>query len=84
MCNARLTSAARAVLIVSATHEGICALEQNKDGKSQRVAAAFTAAELDAIDAWGFARRMRNRSDVIRELVRHGIAATEKEPSAAR
>jgi len=46
-----------------------------------RVAAPFTEAELQAIDAWGFARRMRNRTDVIRTLVTLGMKASTTEPA---
>lgn len=39
-----------------------------------RVSATFSPAELDRIDDWGFAQRIRDRSRVIRELVRIGMS----------
>lgn len=47
----------------------------------KRIATPMTQAELDAVDEWGFTRKIRNRTDVIRELVRRGLAASAGEPS---
>ncbi|NSZ73345.1 hypothetical protein G6L74_06255 [Agrobacterium tumefaciens] len=47
-----------------------------------RIATPFTESELETIDDWGFARRIRNRSDIVRELVFAGIEATTKEKGA--
>ncbi len=37
----------------------------------------MTAAELQAIDDWSFARRIRSRSDAIRQLIALGLKASE-------
>jgi hypothetical protein len=55
-------------------------MEQNKDAKPARVAVPLTAEELDKIDAWGFARRIRNRSDAIKALIQHGLKAAAEVP----
>jgi hypothetical protein len=47
----------------------------------------FTPDELEKIDKWGFARRMRNRADVVRALVMTNpslLNATKKEDVEAR
>ena len=41
----------------------------------KRVAAPFSERELAEIDDWGFKRRIRDRSAVIRTLVRHALDA---------
>lgn len=46
-----------------------------------RVAAPFLVAELEAIDAWGFSRRIRNRSDAIKALIKAGLEATTEPAS---
>jgi len=51
--------------------------------KPVRVAAPFTSAELEQIDAWGFARRIRNRSDAIKALIQAGLKATEQQNTAS-
>lgn len=60
-------------------------LESNtsKAGMS-RLSTPFSAEELEAIDAWGFSRRMRNRSDVIRELVKLGLATSATDATPGR
>lgn len=45
------------------------------DGKHRRIGTTFTDNELIAMDEWGFARKIRNRSEVIRQLVRKGLEA---------
>lgn len=44
----------------------------------RRIATPFTDGELYQIDDWGFARRMRDRSQMVRELVFLGLEASEK------
>jgi metal-responsive CopG/Arc/MetJ family transcriptional regulator len=39
----------------------------------RRIGSTFTDDELDAIDQWGFARRIRDRSETIRRLVEEGL-----------
>jgi len=49
----------------------------------RRVSTTFTDDDLDAIDSWGFSKRIRDRSEAIRQLVGYGLetsAATS--PSA--
>lgn len=43
---------------------------------TKRVALPLTEQEITEIDSWGFARRIRDRSAVLRELVRTGLAAS--------
>lgn len=47
-----------------------------------RIATPFTESELEKIDDWGFARRIRNRSDIVRELVLKGIEPAGNEKGA--
>jgi metal-responsive CopG/Arc/MetJ family transcriptional regulator len=42
--------------------------------RSERIAVALTPAEVEKIDEWGFSRRMRARSEVIRQLVLQQLA----------
>jgi hypothetical protein len=44
-----------------------------EEARSVRVQLLLTQSEAQAIDEWGFARRMRFRNDVIRELIRRGL-----------
>ena len=55
-------------------------------GARRRVAAPFTDAELAEIDEWGFGNRIRDRSSVIRTLVRRGLDTQQphEDQSAAR
>ena len=46
--------------------------------KDQRVPLVMTKAELDAIDDWAFARRIRSRSEAIRQLIELGLKVGEK------
>jgi metal-responsive CopG/Arc/MetJ family transcriptional regulator len=39
----------------------------------RRIGTTFSDAELSAIDEWGFARRIRSRSEAIRRLVEKGL-----------
>ncbi|TBZ07779.1 hypothetical protein [Rhizobium leguminosarum] len=38
-----------------------------------RIGTTFTDDEIESIDAWGFARRIRNRSEAIRRLVSQAL-----------
>ena len=53
-----------------------------EEARTVRVQLLLTPSEAAAIDEWGFARRMRFRNDVIRELIRRGLLA--QEPAAGR
>lgn len=46
------------------------------EGELKRLSTPMTAAEITAVDEWGFARRIRNRSDAVRLLVQAGIEAS--------
>ncbi len=51
--------------------------QARSEPEHRRVATTFTDQELDQIDEWGFARRIRNRSEVIRRLVQEGLTGAE-------
>lgn len=58
------------------------ASESDQERLDRRVYTAFTEAELEQIDEWGFARRIRERSQVIRRLTLSGLEAESKETAA--
>lgn len=43
--------------------------------EQRRIGTTFTDEELAAMDEWGFFRKIRSRSEVIRRLVRKGLEA---------
>lgn len=43
--------------------------------EQRRIGTTFGDDELSAMDEWGFARKIRNRSEVIRQLIRKGLEA---------
>jgi hypothetical protein len=53
---------------------------------AHRAYTPFEICELEQIDEWGFARRIRDRSTAIRELVLHALqgdpASRQEAPSA--
>lgn len=51
------------------------ATECERDRLGQRVYVGFTQEELKKIDDWGFANRIRERSQVIRRLALGGLRA---------
>jgi metal-responsive CopG/Arc/MetJ family transcriptional regulator len=53
--------------------------------KDKRVPLVMTASELKAIDDWSFERRIRSRSEAIRQLVALGLKASAeaKKPAEA-
>lgn len=53
---------------------------QGRPNDERRIGTTFTRAELAEIDDWGFARKIRSRSEAIRRLVREGL---EKEMPAS-
>lgn len=46
---------------------------------ARRVGTTFSDEELTRIDDWGFSRRIRDRAEVIRELVKKGLEAERNE-----
>ena len=50
--------------------------------EQQRIGTSFTLAELDEMDSWGFSRKIRSRSEVIRQLVREGLKRAETKTAA--
>lgn len=44
----------------------------------RRISTTFTDMELNEIDKWGFARHIRDRSEVIRRLVSQALNAEAK------
>ena len=49
----------------------------------KRVTAPFSDHELTEIDDWGFAQRIRDRSEAIRALVRRGLDTPKREMTTA-
>lgn len=52
--------------------------EDSNEPKDQRVPIMMTRSELKAVDDWGFARRIRSRSEVIRRLVALGLKVKDE------
>lgn len=50
-------------------------------GPLMRVGAAFTEIEIERIDAWGFDRRIRDRTTVLRTLIRDALEASNEMPT---
>lgn len=50
--------------------------DQLPEGELKRLSTPMTEAEIAAVDDWGFARRIRNRSDAVRLLIQAGIEAS--------
>lgn len=46
------------------------------DLKTARMQVILTPAELEALDEWGWERRIRSRAEVIRRLLELGLAAS--------
>lgn len=51
--------------------------QARSEGEQRRIGTTFTDDELVAMDEWGFSRKIRNRSEVIRQLVRKGLETTK-------
>jgi hypothetical protein len=56
----------------------ICNMADSTEPKDRRIPVMMTRSEVKAIDDWSFARRIRSRSEAIRQLVALGLKA-EKE-----
>lgn len=52
----------------------------DNEPKDCRVPIMMTRSEIDAIDDWAFANRIRSRSDAIRRLVKMGLESSSAEP----
>ena len=50
--------------------------DNSPEPKDKRVPLVMTASELKAIDDWSFERRIRSRSEAIRQLVALGLKAS--------
>ncbi|WP_267550426.1 hypothetical protein [Rhizobium rhizogenes] len=48
--------------------------------EQRRIGTTFTDTELNLIDEWGFARKIRSRSEAIRRLVADGLARELPDP----
>ena len=46
---------------------------EERQPRTERVALSLTPREIERIDDWGFARRIRARSEVIRRLMLEGL-----------
>lgn len=51
--------------------------QARSESEQRRIGTTFTDDELTAMDEWGFSRKIRNRSEVIRQLVRKGLETTK-------
>ncbi len=54
-------------------------MTDSPEPKDKRVPLVMTASELKAIDDWSFERRIRSRSEAIRQLVALGLKASAEE-----
>lgn len=52
--------------------------------KTERIQLMMSPAEVKAIDDWGFARRIRSRSEVIRQLIERGLKVPDPEEKGSR
>lgn len=50
--------------------------------RTVRVQVVMTASEVEAIDDWGFAHKIRSRSDVFRRLALAGLEALKRAEQA--
>jgi hypothetical protein len=56
----------------------ICNMADSTEPKDQRIPVMMTRSEVKAIDDWSFARRIRSRSEAIRQLVALGLKAQKE------
>lgn len=54
----------------------------SNEKRTVRVQVVMTPSEVEEIDDWGFAHRIRSRSDVFRKLVLAGLDALRKAEAA--
>jgi len=57
-------------------------MTDSPEPKDKRVPLVMTASELNAIDDWSFERRIRSRSEAIRQLVALGLKASAEKQQA--
>ena len=50
--------------------------------KTERIQVVMAPSDVEAVDDWSFANRVRSRSDAIRRLVHLGIEAWNKQRAA--
>jgi hypothetical protein len=55
-----------------------------EEKKTERVTTMMTPSEVEAIDDWSFARRIRSRGEAVRRLVEMGLGDTAKRKSPKR
>ena len=48
--------------------------------KSERVTTMMTPSEVNAIDDWSFAQRIRSRGEAIRRLIEMGLETANRKP----
>lgn len=53
----------------------------DEEKKTERLALVMTPSELEAVDDWSFARRIRSRSEAIRQLIKLGLEAERRAES---
>ena len=53
--------------------------DASTEPKDQRVTFMMTVSELNAVDDWSFARRIRSRAEAICQLLALGLKASEKD-----
>jgi hypothetical protein len=49
------------------------------DLKTERIAVMMTPAEVQALDDWSFAHRIRSRGEAVRQLIQTGLKADAPE-----
>jgi len=52
--------------------------------KTERITTMMTPSELNAVDDWAFANRIRSRGEAIRRLIEKGLKAEDKVPTRRR
>jgi len=58
-------------------------VQQHSENKTERFVFMVEKSTLEAIDDWGFSRRIRTRAEAIRQLVQIGIETTSPEMKKA-
>jgi hypothetical protein len=52
--------------------------------KTERITTMMTPSEVNALDDWAFANRIRSRGEAIRRLIEKGLKAEDKVPTRSR
>lgn len=58
-------------------------MQHHSENKTERFVFMVEKSTLEAIDDWGFSRRIRTRAEAIRQLVQIGIETTNSEMKKA-